>query len=87
MSEERKKSGAGAWTAGILGGLILLTVLYGLSLGPLVWILAQSEPTSPLWLETAFEYYCFPASIVYAVSPERVQHAMDAYIGFFIADP
>jgi hypothetical protein len=86
VSEERRKPGAGLWAAGILGGLILLTVLYGLSLGPMAWVWKVTNPSTPRWLETTFDVYFVPARLVYNNGPDSVQQVMDNYVQLFVVE-
>jgi len=63
--------------------VILLPVLYFLSLRPLVLVWTLTEPTTPPWLETAFDFYVAPAGFAYDHSPEPIRSVMDGYVGFF----
>jgi len=84
MSE--RKPGAGLWAAGILGGLILLTVLYGLSLGPMIWVWTVTDPSTPRWLENTLGVYFVPANLVYNNSPDSVQRVVDNYVQLFVVE-
>jgi hypothetical protein len=82
MSDDRKQPSVGLCVSFVA----LLPVLYFVSLGPLAWVWTQSEPSSPQWLGTAFEFYFAPAAFVYDNSPAPVQEVMKAYVGFFTGE-
>jgi hypothetical protein len=80
MNQERKQPNL----AICLTFVFILPVIYVLSLGPLVWVWTKIVRSTPDWLNTAFELYMFPANFVSERSPESVQMALHAYVGFFI---